>query len=344
MNTCSQDSVILIVDDNPTNLSVLSQALKEAGYKTRVAMDGESAIEQAQEERPELVLLDIQMPGMDGFETCMGLKANPQTQDIPVIFITASADIENKIKGLSVGAVDYITKPFQFEEVLARVKVHLELRFLTQKVQEQAISLQRANQELLRLANLDGLTEIANRRRFDEYLDNEWRRLTRQEDHLSLILCDIDYFKSYNDHYGHQAGDTCLKQVAKTIEATLCRPGDLVARYGGEEFVIVLPNTAPDGAVKVADKICANVRLLELVHEYSKANSYITLSLGVSCLIPNLQTQAEQLVAAADKALYHAKEAGRNCYRFDSCLVFEGSPRIHREIAQNITLQSPILK
>jgi diguanylate cyclase (GGDEF)-like protein len=344
MNTCSQDSVILIVDDNPTNLSVLSQALKEAGYKTRVAMDGESAIEQAQEERPELVLLDIQMPGMDGFETCMGLKANPQTQDIPVIFITASADIENKIKGLSVGAVDYITKPFQFEEVLARVKVHLELRFLTQKVQEQAISLQRANRELLRLANLDGLTGIANRRRFDEYLDNEWRRLTRQEDYLSLILCDIDYFKSYNDHYGHQAGDTCLKQVAKTIEATLCRPGDLVARYGGEEFVIILPHTEPDGAIKVAENICLNIQLLELVHEYSKVSSYITLSLGVSCLVPNPQVRATQLVASADQALYHAKEKGRNCYHFEGYLASEHPSGSHREIHQNVTLQSSILK
>jgi diguanylate cyclase (GGDEF)-like protein len=330
MNMCAQDSVILIVDDNPTNLSVLSQALKEAGYKTRVAMDGESAIEQAQEDRPELILLDIQMPGIDGFETCMQLKANPQTQDIPVIFITASADIDNKIKGLSVGAVDYITKPFQFEEVLARVKVHLELRFLNRKVQEQTISLQRANQELLRLANLDGLTEIANRRRFDEYLDHEWQRLTCQEDYLSLILCDIDYFKRYNDHYGHQAGDTCLQQVAKAIEATLYRPGDLVARYGGEEFVIILPNTPPEGAIKIAENICLNIRRLEIVHEYSKADSHVTLSLGVSCLIPNPQVRVAQLVTSADQALYRAKEKGRNCYHFNSFSVPERATGIRR--------------
>jgi diguanylate cyclase (GGDEF)-like protein len=344
MSMCSQDSVILIVDDNPTNLSVLSQALKEAGYKTRVAMDGESAIEQAQEDHPELILLDIQMPGIDGFETCAQLKANPETRDIPVIFITASADIENKIKGLSVGAVDYITKPFQFEEVLARVKVHLELRFLTRKVQEQTISLQRANQELLRLANLDGLTEIANRRRFDQYLDCEWRRLTRQEEHLSLILCDIDYFKSYNDYYGHQAGDTCLKQVAKTIEATLCRPSDLVARYGGEEFVVILPNTGPEGAIKVAENICLQIRLLGIVHERSKVSSQITLSLGISSLIPNLQIQADRLITTADKALYQAKEKGRNSYHFDFCPGADPLNSMSSTISRNVVLNSSLTK
>jgi diguanylate cyclase (GGDEF)-like protein len=344
MSMCSQDSVILIVDDNPTNLSVLSLSLKEAGYKTRVAMDGESAIEQAEEEHPELILLDIQMPGIDGFETCVHLKANPQTKDIPVIFITASSDIENKIKGLSVGAVDYITKPFQYEEVLARVKVHLELRYLTQKVQEQAISLQRANQELLRLANLDGLTEIANRRRFDEYLDREWRRLNRQEEHLSLILCDIDYFKSYNDHYGHQAGDTCLKQVAKTIEATLSRPSDLVARYGGEEFVIILPNTEPVGAIKVAENICLQIQLLGILHERSKVSSHITLSLGISSLIPNSLVKAEQLIATADKALYQAKEKGRNIYHFVSCLVPDQPNNTVSTAACNIVLNSSLTK
>jgi diguanylate cyclase (GGDEF)-like protein len=312
MNMCAQDCVVLIVDDNPTNLSVLSTALKQAGYKTRVAMDGESAIEQAQEDVPELILLDVQMPGIDGFETCVRLKANPSTRDIPVIFITASADIENKVKGLSLGAVDYVTKPFQHEEVLARVKVHLELRFLTRKVQEQAISLQRANQELLRLANLDGLTGVANRRRFDEYFTCEWRRLTRQGDYLSLILCDIDYFKSYNDYYGHQAGDACLQRVAQTIAAALQRPADLVARYGGEEFAIILPNTPPEGAVTVAQTIRTQIKSLEIEHVQSKIKSHITLSLGISCQIPNQQTRAERLITIADKALYMAKEKGRD--------------------------------
>lgn len=310
----SFDRVILIVDDNPTNLSVLSLALKSAGYKIRVAMDGVSAIEQVQVDPPGLILLDVQMPGIDGFETCIQLKANPAIRDIPVIFITASADLDQKVKGLSVGAVDYITKPFQQEEVLARVKVHLELRFLTQKVQEQAIALQQANQELHRLANLDGLTAVANRRRFDEYLDQEWRRSQREQNPLALILCDIDYFKSYNDFYGHQAGDVCLKRVAQAIQNCIKRPADLVTRYGGEEFAIILPNTSSDGAVRVAQLIQSTIQQLSIAHHHSQVSSFITLSLGVSSQVPNSDHDAHALVAETDKALYIAKAKGRNTF------------------------------
>ncbi len=314
----SFNGVILIVDDNPTNLSVLSLALKSAGYKTRVAMDGVSAIEQVQEDPPGLILLDVQMPGIDGFETCIRLKANPKIRDIPVIFITASVDLDQKVKGLSVGAVDYITKPFQQEEVLARVKVHLELRFLTQKVQEQAIALQQVNQELHRLANLDGLTAVANRRRFDEYLDQEWRRLQREQSPLALILCDIDYFKNYNDYYGHQAGDVCLKQVAQAINDCLKRPADLVTRYGGEEFAIILPHTSKEGAVHVAQLIQTTIRELSIPHHHSQVSSFVTLSLGVSSQVPNADLDAHELVAVTDKALYIAKAEGRNTFHLES--------------------------
>jgi diguanylate cyclase (GGDEF)-like protein len=310
----SFSGAILIVDDNPTNLSVLSLALKAAGYKTRVAMDGESAIEQVREDSPELILLDVQMPGIDGFETCLRLKADQATQDIPIIFITASTDLDNKIRGLSVGAVDYVTKPFQQAEVLARIKVHLELRFLTQKVQEQAIALQLANQELHRLANLDGLTEVANRRRFDQYFDQEWRRAGRERSCLSLILCDIDYFKNYNDSYGHQAGDACLRKVAKAISETLRRPGDLVTRYGGEEFAIILPNTSCEGAMHIAELIQLKIEQLKISHTQSQVSSQITLSLGLSSLTPTSFHKADDLIAATDKALYVAKAEGRNTF------------------------------
>ncbi len=310
--------VVLIVDDNPTNLQVLSQLLKKAGYKTRVAMDGESAIEQVRSDPPELILLDVQMPGIDGFKTCQKLKEDRSIQDIPVIFITALADLENKVKGLSIGAVDYITKPFQHEEVLARVKVHLMIRFLTQKVQEQSLALQLANHELHRLANLDGLTEVANRRRFDEYFDQEWRRSRRDCLPLSLILCDIDYFKNYNDYYGHQAGDVCLRQVAQSISKTLLRPGDVVARYGGEEFAIILPNTPSEGAVHVAKLLQAQIERLNIEHAQSKVSSRITLSLGITTILPDASQEAHMLVAAADKALYASKAKGRNTFAFES--------------------------
>ena len=307
-----EHSVVLIVDDNPTNLAVLSQVLKGIGYKTRVAMDGAGAVEQAKSDPPDLILLDVQMPVMDGFEACTHLKADPLTADIPIIFITAATTVESKVKGLSLGAVDYVTKPFQHEEVLARVKVHLELRFLTNKVQEQAIALKQANLELHRLANLDGLTQVANRRRFDEYLAQEWLRLSREQHFLSLILCDIDYFKDYNDCYGHQAGDTCLRQVAQAIQSVLQRPADLVARYGGEEFAIILSNTHPTGALKVAEAIRSKVKTLQILHEKSKVESHITLSLGVSSDIPSHNISPDSLIALADQSLYIAKRSGRD--------------------------------
>jgi diguanylate cyclase (GGDEF)-like protein len=312
-----QKEVILLVDDNPTNLSVLSHALKEIGYKIRVAIDGESAIEQIDNEPPDLILLDIQMPGIDGFETCRRLKSKPNALDIPIIFISASSGTENIVKGLSLGAVDYITKPFQKEEVLARVRVHLQLRFLTRTVLEQAIALKRVNQTLEQLANLDGLTQVANRRRFDEQLEEEWQTSIHEKTPLSLILCDIDYFKPYNDYYGHQAGDVCLKEVAATIQNSLKSPRDFVARYGGEEFVILLPNTDLDGAIRIADLIQLNMRQLGIPHAESKVSPYVTLSLGISSQVPSLELSAASLVAAADRGLYRAKKLGRNSYHLE---------------------------
>lgn len=311
------EAIILIVDDNPTNLLVLSQTLKEAGMKIRVSIDGENALEQVKEETPHLILLDVQMPGIDGFETCHRLKSDPNTHEIPIIFITANHGTENLVKGLSLGAVDYITKPFQKEEVLARVRVHLRLRFLTQKVQEQAIALHTANQQLEKLANLDGLTQVPNRRCFDEQLEREWKRLAISQSPLSLILCDIDYFKRYNDFYGHQAGDACLRQVAKAIEQSLRRSTDFVARYGGEEFVIILPDTDFERACKVAKRIQTNVKNLNISHAQSKVSSCITLSLGISTQVPNSQSKPTSLISAADKALYEAKRQGRNNFYFE---------------------------
>ncbi len=309
-----ENGFILIVDDNATNLSVLSKTLKSAGFKVRVAVDGESAIEQVEYDPPELILLDIKMPGIDGFETCTRLKVNRATQDIPVIFLTALSETQDKLKGLSVGAVDYITKPFQEEEVLARVIIHLKLRFLTKTVIAQAAALQKANQYLQNLANLDGLTQIPNRRQFDEYLNQEWRRLSREKLPLSLILCDIDYFKDYNDYYGHLAGDTCLKEVAQTIERAVKRPADLVARYGGEEFAVIMPNTTAEGALRVAELIQLEIKQLQIPHSQSKVSAYITLSLGISSQVPTQESLAKFLIDAADQVLYAAKKQGRDTY------------------------------
>ena len=309
-----ETAVILIVDDNPINLSVLSQTLLNTGWQVRVAVDGENALEQVAYELPDLILLDIEMPLLDGFETCKRLKSNPTTEDIPIIFMTALADTTNKVKGLAAGAVDYITKPFQEEELLARVKVHLKLRFLVQELQQ-------ANQKLEHLAHMDGLTGVANRRRFDQYLHQEWRRLAREHEYLSVILCDVDYFKFYNDTYGHQAGDDCLRAVAQAISYAVRRPGDLVARYGGEEFVVILPRTVTSGAIQVAQMLKKEIQNLKIPHQKSAVSQYITVSLGIASQIPDLQSSPKSLVDQADKALYQAKKLGRNQYYVDASLL-----------------------
>jgi diguanylate cyclase (GGDEF)-like protein len=343
----NQGQTILIVDDNATNLEVITEYLESVGFEIMVARSGEDGIKKAQMGCPDLILLDVMMSGIDGFETCRRLKTNGVTQSIPVIFMTALNRIEDKVKGFAAGGVDYLTKPLQQEEVLARVQTHLQLQAQRRQLQQQAMellekhteledqhhsilqlneqlqqeirerrraeaALEKANQELQRLAALDGLTRVANRRRFDEYLYQEWRRYTREQLPLSLILGDIDYFKHYNDTYGHQAGDECLRQIAQTMNQAVKRATDLVARYGGEEFAIILPNTESEGAMRIAHAVQEAIRMLKIEHSQSSVNTYVTLSLGVTCTVPNREHSPDILVAAADKALYEAKERGRN--------------------------------
>ncbi len=307
--------IILIVDDNPINLSILSQTLDSVGFEYRVAVDGESALEQIQYELPDLILLDVQMPpGIDGFETCKRLKENPSIEDIPVIFTTALSDLNHKVKGLAIGGVDYITKPFEEEEVIARVKIHLKIRFLVQELARKKSEVEAANEQLRRLATIDGLTQIANRRYFDQYLAQEWKRLSREKQFLSMILCDVDFFKRYNDTYGHQLGDDCLKLVAQALSEAVQRPADLVARYGGEEFAVVLPNTNVSGAMRVAESIKRAVQDLKIPHEKSDTSEYVSISQGVTSIVPTDKIIPESLILSADKALYQAKNQGRNTY------------------------------
>ncbi|MGA1854747.1 PleD family two-component system response regulator [Azospirillum sp. 11R-A] len=288
---------ILVVDDIPSNVHVLSRILKD-DYDIYFATDGERALDLVQARMPDLVLLDIMMPGMDGFEVCRRIKADPAIHDIPVIFISAKSEVEDETRGLEVGAIDFITKPISPPIVKARVRNHLLLKRQT---------------DLLRsLSFLDGLTGIANRRRFDDAMAREWRRCARSNLPLSLIILDVDHFKAYNDHYGHQAGDECLRMVAELLSDRARRPSDLVARYGGEEFVCLLPETDGPGAVRVAEGFRTAVAECRIPHAQSPVIPYVTISLGVATVIPSADGSPEQLAEMADQLLYRAKRTGRN--------------------------------
>ncbi len=486
-------SNILIVDDTPNNLELLFTYLKNADYKVLVAQDGNKALKIAKTANPDLILLDVMMSGINGFETCRQLKINPDTKDIPIIFMTALAETKSKVKGFELGAVDYIIKPIDREELLARIHTHLTVQHLHQRlakevknkqllfeisdrirqsldldlifqtatqeilkvlecnrvvlaclsnenisIEAQSIAsskvtklpkkiaveyfcpnrqeyqnyrkgkiltvenidnldsdiqvlqaqasnctrlivpilleentvkankfyplwgwlitdrscsrkwkpeeielcrnitaqlaiaikqglvyqqlqitnqqLQKSHKRLQQLALLDPLTQVFNRRYFDQQLNLEWRRLKRNEPSpLSLIMCDVDCFKIYNDTYGHQQGDKCLQQIACAVINAIKRPADLLARYGGEEFVIVLPHTPQAGAIKVAESIRVAVKNLNIPHVNSTVDSVVTISLGIASAIPNAQNSPALLVEAADQALYLAKNRGRDC-------------------------------
>ncbi|MFB2923640.1 MULTISPECIES: diguanylate cyclase domain-containing protein [Aerosakkonema] len=473
---------ILVVDDTAENLTLLNQILSNQGYKVRVAPNGKLALKSVLSSPPDLILLDIRMPEMDGYEVCRHLKEDERTRDIPVIFISAMDAVIDKVNAFTVGGVDYVTKPFEPIEVLARIENQLRSRHFQLELQAQNAQLQflltttqainsaadveealevilanvcqtlgwdygeawmpnaeattlecrrywyvndvyldkfqhqsetfcfapdegllvrvwqtqkwewianiscdnhqvfhpaeiaaareikgalaipivlesevlavlvflqkqemkpddrslslvkavasqlgsmiqrkkaqaalvQANLELERLANLDGLTQLANRRRFDEYLFQEWQRGLREKQPLSLILLDVDYFKFYNDRYGHQSGDDCLRQIALAARLAAKRPADLVARYGGEEFAAILPNTEAQGALKVAQAMRDRVHQLQLPHPCSQVNNCVTVSLGVASAIPTEDDVPTTLITNADKALYEAKNQGRD--------------------------------
>lgn len=338
--TSRQPPDILIVDDTPENLRLLSTMLNQYGYKVRKVMSGEMALKVVKNATPDLILLDIGLPEMNGYEVCQQIKSMPESQDIPVIFLSAYDQTEQKIKAFAVGGVDYITKPFQLAEVKARIETHLQLRELqkaysrlVEELQEKNQKLQqkiedheaeiirrkivekelnKVNQELEKLANFDPLTGLANRRKFDQMIRLEWRRLLQEKAYMTIILCDIDSFKNYNDTYGHQAGDECLAQVAQAIQQQVKRSHDLVARYGGEEFIILLPNTDQAGALTIAEQMRQAVIDLQIQHSTSAVAPLVTLSLGIFSQIPNLESTLENVIYKADQALYLAKTQGRN--------------------------------
>jgi diguanylate cyclase (GGDEF)-like protein len=445
---------ILLIDDLPENLKLLTDLLSQLGYVVRSAISGARGIKSAKSKSPDIVLLDIHMPEMNGYQVCEAFKNDEDLCHIPILFISALDETFDKLKAFQVGGVDYVTKPFQIEEVVARIETHLTIQKQRQALQTEIIKrkeveeilyqsrallasvlnsaldgivamqavrdprtgniedfrclvvnpimsrilkrnredligklilkkllknldpnlfeqfvnvvetgesldqdfhyssgnscwyhyvavklgdglaitvrdittrkkteldlqqtnckLQEANLKLELLSNVDGLTQIANRRRFNHYLLLEWQHHQREQIPLALLLIDIDYFKLYNDFYGHQCGDDCLIQVAQAIAKVPQRVVDLVARYGGEEFAVILPNTNIEGALLVAEAIKQAIANLAIPHKSSLVNDYVTLSLGVVSMIPTAEQSLGTLIAHADKALYAAKKQGRN--------------------------------
>ena len=289
---------ILIVDDVPDNIRVLSRMLVDDGHEISAATNGRQALKLAAACAPDLVLLDVMMPDMDGYQVCAALKADPLLRAIPVIFITALADVEDETRGLALGAVDYITKPFKEPIVRMRVKSHLELK--------------RQRDILERLSQVDGLTGIANRRAFDARLDEEWRRSIRSGDPLGAAMIDVDLFKQYNDARGHLVGDDCLRLVAGALTAALNRGGDFVARYGGEEFVCLFSGVDADTLALVSEKIRAGIEALQIPHGDSPVSPWVTISIGAACDQPMPETSPSRLIEAADLQLFQAKRLGRN--------------------------------
>ncbi len=324
-----QQPVILVADDDKIVRLLLRKAMENEGYLVVEVEDGKQCLDAFFEVKPDLVLLDAIMPIMDGFTCCQQLMqiarknlalaiANFDIDSLvtnnvisklwertPILMITGLDDSDSVDKAFNVGASDFVTKPIHWAVLRQRVK-----RLLQQaQVYKQ---LEAANKALQQLANMDGLTGVANRRCFDQYFNTQWLNQIEEEHPLSLILCDIDFFKRYNDEYGHPAGDLCLQKVASVLKGAAQKKHDLVARYGGEEFAIIMPNTPVTGAVHVAAAMQSGVRELLIPHSESHVSKYVTLSLGISTVVPSLEYSPQSLIKEADEGLYQAKASGRN--------------------------------
>jgi diguanylate cyclase (GGDEF)-like protein len=306
---------ILVVDDHEDNIELLRARLEARGYEVFGANDGQAALEQVDKVCPDLILLDVMMPKMDGMEVVRRLKANANLPFIPVIMQTALDSTENKVEGLDAGADDYITKPINFAELEARVNSLLRIKSLQSALAAREKELSELNMRLRQISLTDGLTQVENRRSLEERLHDMWQHSLRLHEPIAIVMCDIDKFKSVNDTYGHQAGDAVLKEFAQCLKAE-AREIDRVGRYGGEEFLLILPGTVLDAAVTFAERLREKVE--KHTFKYAGGTLRRTMSCGVAgAPHPRVKDQ-EALLRAADDALYVAKETGRNrVVRFD---------------------------
>lgn len=304
---------VLVVEDSKVTMKALCNYLDHMGiHNPATAESGKAALEAFRNDRPDIILLDALLPDVDGFDVAREMRALEEGQDwSAIIFLTSMSKDEDLARGIEAGGDDYLMKPISEVVLRAKVRAMRRLVEMQRALVDVTRQLNSANKELQRLSTTDGLTGIANRRLFDELLQHEWRRCARVKKPLSLIMLDIDFFKQYNDTYGHQLGDLCLKSVASQVVRSASRPGDLAARYGGEEFALVLGETDMDGAKWVANHIRQHVAELRLKHA-SSPSGYVTVSCGVSSVVPHDKLSIETLLKSADRALYQAKGMGRD--------------------------------
>ncbi|MBN2403534.1 MAG: diguanylate cyclase [Spirochaetes bacterium] len=321
--------LILIVDDNPQNLQIVGEKIEQSGYDAAIATNGTQAYDFAKTNKPDLVLLDIMMPMVDGFDVCRLFKDNPVTSGIPVIFLTARTDYDDITRAFELGAVDYVIKPFNVMELNARIKTHLDLKYSREQLIDYNKELEKTNQELKQAnkiisekniqlgetmkqleiaARTDPLTNLLNRRRIIELIEIEAIRFARNKKLFSIVIADIDFFKSINDNYGHDEGDVVLKSIADTITATI-RKQDSVSRWGGEEFLILLPETDANGAKNLTGKIREKLAVSSLVP--LNIDLKVTMTFGIAEYDENIFI--DSTIKKADIALYEGKNKGRNC-------------------------------
>jgi diguanylate cyclase (GGDEF)-like protein len=299
---------VLLIDDSIAYSQVIQSYVESVGHSVITACDGEQGILKFLEHKPDLVLLDVNMPNMDGYQCARHIRKNCQQGNlwIPIIFLSAEVTDDAIVKGIDSGGDDYLLKPITLKVLSAKLRAMARIANMRKELED-------ASAHLKRLSLVDGLTQLYNRRHFDEALELEWSRSNRSQAPLSLIICDIDHFKAFNDNYGHVAGDDALVKASKTIIETLKRPSDMPARYGGEEFVVILPDTPTVGAMIVAEQLRTAMNTLNIPHAFSNAANIVTMSIGVSTYYPH-QTKASyvELVESADRGLYRAKKNGRN--------------------------------
>jgi len=303
---------ILIADDSRTIRAGLAQLVAKMGYTVIQASDGGEAVELYERERPDLVLIDVMMPAMDGYEAARRMRASRPDEWTPIIFLSSMEADQDLNRAIEAGGDDYLVKPVSFVVLNAKIRAMHRIETMRRKLCDISTQLAAANRELELISREDALTRIANRRSFDAYLSQELKRAVRQVSSLSLILIDIDYFKRFNDRYGHQVGDDCLKRVAGALTSVCRRPADLAARYGGEEFAIILPETPLEGAVTVSESLRGAIADLAVPHLDSDVSALVTMSQGIVSGIPDAEATPHSLIAGADQALYEAKHNGRD--------------------------------